>query len=119
MQTDPRVVLAAERTLLAWVRTGLALMGFGFVVARFGPLLREVAAADARVPPAGVPWIGLVLVVSGVGVNVVAAVRYHRIGAALARNETPRISLGLPAALAVAAALSGVVLLLVLALASR
>lgn len=32
---DPRVPLAAERTLLAWLRTGLALMGFGFVVARF------------------------------------------------------------------------------------
>jgi uncharacterized membrane protein YidH (DUF202 family) len=33
---DPRVWFAIERTLLAWVRTGLALMGFGFVVARFG-----------------------------------------------------------------------------------
>ena len=32
---DPRVYLAAERTFLAWIRTGLALMGFGFVVARF------------------------------------------------------------------------------------
>ncbi len=30
---DPRVPLAAERTFLAWIRTGLALMGFGFVVA--------------------------------------------------------------------------------------
>ncbi|HWC76143.1 MAG TPA: DUF202 domain-containing protein, partial [Blastocatellia bacterium] len=26
---DPRVQLAAERTLLAWIRTGLAMMGFG------------------------------------------------------------------------------------------
>jgi putative membrane protein len=31
--------LAAERTFLAWIRTGLALMGFGFVVARFGLFL--------------------------------------------------------------------------------
>ena len=40
--TDPRVVFAAERTFLAWVRTGLALTGFGFVVARFGLFLREL-----------------------------------------------------------------------------
>ena len=41
---DPRVPLAAERTFLAWIRTGLALMGFGFVVARFGLFLRELTA---------------------------------------------------------------------------
>ena len=41
---DPRIYFAAERTLLAWVRTGLAMMGFGFVVARFGLFLRELAA---------------------------------------------------------------------------
>ena len=39
---DPRVYFAAERTFLAWIRTGLALMGFGFVVARFGIFLREI-----------------------------------------------------------------------------
>lgn len=42
---DPRVRLAGERTLLAWIRTGLAMMGFGFVIARFGLFLRETAAA--------------------------------------------------------------------------
>ena len=36
--------LAAERTLLAWIRTGLALMGFGFVVARFGLFLQQLQA---------------------------------------------------------------------------
>ena len=43
---DPRVPLAAERTFLAWIRTGLALMGFGFVVARFGLFLRELTAVQ-------------------------------------------------------------------------
>jgi len=33
---DPRNYFAAERTFLAWIRTGLALMGFGFVVAASG-----------------------------------------------------------------------------------
>lgn len=48
---DPRILFAAERTLLAWVRTGLALMGFGFVVARFGLFLRELAAARGNAVP--------------------------------------------------------------------
>ncbi|HET6326866.1 MAG TPA: DUF202 domain-containing protein [Planctomycetaceae bacterium] len=48
---DPRVYFAAERTLLAWVRTGLAMMGFGFVVARFGLFLRELASEQGGTPP--------------------------------------------------------------------
>src|SRR5262245_45854784 len=73
---DPRVRFAAERTLLAWVRTGLALMGFGFVVARFGLFLREVAAAGQGAPAARSTGASLVigtgLVVLGVLVTVLA-----------------------------------------------
>jgi putative membrane protein len=38
---DPRTYFAAERTFLAWIRTGLGLMGVGFALARFGLFLRE------------------------------------------------------------------------------
>ena len=41
MNRDPRVLFAAERTLLAWVRTSLSLMAFGFLIERFGLLLLE------------------------------------------------------------------------------
>lgn len=38
-ENDPRIYFAAERTLLAWLRTGLAVVGLGFVVAKSGVLL--------------------------------------------------------------------------------
>jgi uncharacterized protein DUF202 len=45
---DPRVYFAAERTMLAWLRTGIAVMAFGFVVARFGLFLRLLHAQAGR-----------------------------------------------------------------------
>lgn len=78
-ETDPRVFFAAERTFLAWIRTGLAMMGFGFVVARFALYLRELPIIDDR-PPSPSPdaslWFGSALVLMGVLVNVSAAYRH-------------------------------------------
>ena len=86
---DPRVYLAAERTLLAWVRTGLALMGLGFVVARFGLFLRELAAApDVASHQSASLWIGVALVAAGVLVNLLAALDHGRVVRSLRRGDT-------------------------------
>jgi uncharacterized membrane protein YidH (DUF202 family) len=80
---DPRVALAAERTLLAWVRTGLALMGFGFVVSRFGFFLREIASIRgvASVQHAGLSqWAGIALVILGVAAAEMAVGDMERSG---------------------------------------
>jgi putative membrane protein len=87
---DPRVYFAAERTFLAWIRTGIALMGFGFVVARFGLFLREIAndGRHSSVPALGFSlWIGIALVLIGVFVNVTAVIRQGRLIQQLKRGE--------------------------------
>jgi len=77
---DLRDLLAAERTLLAWIRTGLALMGFGFVVARFGLYLQQILLAQhvSTLQPSGLSlWFGTALIGAGVLVNVLSV--WHHI----------------------------------------
>jgi putative membrane protein len=77
-QSDPRVLFAAERTFLAWIRTGLAFMGFGFVVARFGLFLRELAAvhSDRMRPTRFSIAMGTGLIAVGVIVNITAIINH-------------------------------------------
>ena len=105
---DPRIYFAAERTLLAWVRTGLAMMGFGFVVARFGLFLRELAAArgDALEHRSGLSlYFGIALVLLGVFVSLLSARGYWQTVARLDAG-TPltfkRLSLSVVAAIILA-----------------
>jgi putative membrane protein len=89
IQRDPRTYFAAERTLLAWIRTGLAMMGFGFVVARFGLFLREFQALrpnDVPQPVYGSQWFGIGLVLMGVLVNIIAPVQHIRLVRQLRRG---------------------------------
>lgn len=99
VERDPRVYFAAERTTLAWIRTGITLMGFGFVVARFGLFLHELAAlpkdpggAAVRAPGVSL-WTGTALMLLGVWINVAAAIRHFRFRACYERGDpfvTPR-----------------------------
>jgi len=76
---DPRIYFAAERTFLAWIRTGLGLMGVGFAVSRFGLFLREMRATDthAVIHATGVSeYSGVALVAVGVVVNVTAVFQH-------------------------------------------
>jgi putative membrane protein len=88
---------ANERTFLAWVRTGIAVMAFGFIIEKFN--LFVLAMANAGSPDAGHrshlerlsgplgPYDGLALVLFGLALIVVAATRFVRTGRRLDDSE--------------------------------
>lgn len=75
---------ANERTFLAWLRTSLALIGFGFATARFNLFLRQL---QTTVTPQEIPshpffnseTLGVSLVVFGIAVIALAAWRYNQV----------------------------------------
>ncbi len=78
---------ANERTFLAWVRTGIAVMAFGFVIEKFNLFMLTLAGtaldAEQRARLAGLVgrvgrYDGLALIFSGVGLVVLATVRFMR-----------------------------------------
>lgn len=113
---DPRVYFAAERTLLAWVRSGLTVIAMGFVVARFGLFLTLISAS--RAPSAAEHqshWLsnalGIALVVLG-AVTILGALHNHRAYVRLLPAEDlPRLPMPwLTSFLALAAAAVGFLL---------
>jgi putative membrane protein len=88
---DPRVLFAAERTLLAWQRTAIALMGFGFVVERFGLFLRMVTNQPLSLSQRGFSlWLGVGLLVLGAMAAVSSALQFRAVVRGLGEREIPR-----------------------------
>lgn len=93
-ESDPRVFFAAERTLLAWLRTGLTIMALGFVVSRFGLFVQLLttqsqgllSAAHSSLSAA----LGVAFVIVGTLTIGVAAVQHQRFVATLPQADLPR-----------------------------
>ncbi|MDD2462381.1 MAG: DUF202 domain-containing protein [Desulfobulbus sp.] len=87
---DPRVFFAAERTLLAWTRTSLTLMAFGFVVERFGLFLSTLLPRHGEAMQRGLSfWIGLSFIVLGSLTSAAAVWQYRRLLHTLSPDEIP------------------------------
>ncbi|MCU0949769.1 MAG: DUF202 domain-containing protein [Burkholderiaceae bacterium] len=103
---DPRVLFAAERTLLAWNRTSLSLMAFGFVIERFGLFLVYVNRAHPDSLHTRASFvIGAAFIVLGALAALLSVLQYRTALRSLKPSEIPpgyRSSVGIWLNLAVA-----------------
>jgi putative membrane protein len=88
-----RLRIQMEILLLGWVRTSLALMGFGFVLARFGLFLREIASVS-EIRIRSHRWLalmststGTILILLGVAVLLISVYSHRRAVIRLERGD--------------------------------
>jgi putative membrane protein len=87
---DPRVFFAAERTLLAWNRTSLSLMAFGFVIERFGLFVSILMPQHSMPLQRGISfWTGLAFVLLGVFVALFSTLQFRKVLHSLKPIEIP------------------------------
>jgi putative membrane protein len=77
--------LANERTFLAWVRTGAAIVVFGFAIGRFAIAMRQLTALQGHpLRTTGISvWLGASTIVAGVALVVAGLARYRKTRAQL------------------------------------
>jgi putative membrane protein len=87
---DPRIFFAAERSLLAWNRTCLAMMGFGFVIERFGLFLRLLDPHHVHDNNSGASfWVGLALMLFSSVLAVLSTLSFRDLVRRLQPSQIP------------------------------
>ncbi|MDQ2680391.1 MAG: DUF202 domain-containing protein [Candidatus Eremiobacteraeota bacterium] len=103
---------ANERTYLAYIRTALSFIAFGFVVARFSLFVREIAQVTHSPIPAHQLSLtfGIAMALIGVAVAIFGSVRYAATERALREGRVDPLSVRIAHGLAISIALIGAVI---------
>lgn len=72
-----RTRMAAERTLMAWLRTAVSMIGFGFTIVQFFARMQDVAGVKEARHPEGPRYVGLALIAAGTVALLISAWQYH------------------------------------------
>jgi putative membrane protein len=87
---DPRVLFAAERTLLAWNRTSISLMAFGFVIERFGLFLEIMGREEIKLLQRHLSFIvGLCFILLATFIAIYSIFQFRRVVKTLKPAEIP------------------------------
>ena len=72
-----RTRLALERTIMAWLRTAVSLIGFGFAIVQFFERMQQMPGVQPGLTPGAPRYLGLSLIFCGVLATLVAVWQYH------------------------------------------
>jgi inner membrane protein YidH len=93
-----RSIMALERTLMAWIRTSLSLIGFGFAIVKFLQIMQH-EGTPVRAPRN----LGLFFIILGMGLLILAIIQFQKAMAKIRQfsGKKPQFSLSLVGAIGV------------------